>query len=207
LIFNLTQDELILGELFIGLKQRVPRSLTSALENLVGVINVSLNRSIIYKESILDGLTGLYTRRFFEERIKSYIAQSKREKTPFTIVLFDVDKLKYVNDTFGHLKGDELLVSFSKILREHTRECDLRARWGGDEFVIVLYGVRKSQAESVAERVVEEFGKVRFKGMGGEFVASCTYACKQFDPEFPVTPQELFYLVDSILIAKKKNRQ
>ncbi len=206
LIFNLTQEELILGELFIGLKQRVPRSLTSALENLVGVINASLNRSIIYKESILDGLTGLYTRRFFEERIKSYIAQSKREKTPFTIVLFDVDKLKYVNDTFGHLKGDELLVSFSKILREHTGESDLCARWGGDEFVVVLYGVRESEAESIAGRVVEEFGKVRFKGMGGEFVASCTYACKQFDPEFPATPQELFYLVDSILIAKKKNR-
>ncbi|MEO0239083.1 MAG: GGDEF domain-containing protein [candidate division WOR-3 bacterium] len=207
LIFNLIQDELILGELFIGLKQRVPRSLTSALENLVGVINASLNRSITYKESILDGLTGLYTRRFFEERIKSYIAQSKREKMPFTIVLFDVDKLKYVNDTFGHLKGDELLVSFSKILREHTRESDLCARWGGDEFVVVLYGVRESEAESIARRVVEEFGKVKFKGMGGEFVASCTYACKQFDPEFPATPQELFYLVDSILIAKKKNKQ
>ncbi|MDI6851802.1 MAG: GGDEF domain-containing protein [bacterium] len=207
LVFNVVQGDIILGEILIGVGQGLTRSHYSVLQNLISVINASLDRSIIYKESILDGLTGLYTRRFFEERIKSYIAQSKREKKPFSMILFDVDKLKYVNDTFGHLKGDELLVTFSKICMEYTRDSDLCARWGGDEFVVVLYGVGEREAERVARRISEEFENVKFTGLGGEFVATCTYACKEFDPEFPVTSRELFYLVDSILIAKKKGNK
>jgi len=207
LIFNLSYNELILAEILIGIKQRIPKSLISVLESLIGVVNASLSKSIAYKESILDGLTGLYTRRFFEERVKAYISQSKRDIIPFSVILFDVDKLKYINDTFGHLKGDELLVAFSSILKKYTRESDFCARWGGDEFVVVLYGVPEEEAEKIAKRISEEFQNVKFKGMGGEFVASCTYACKQFNPEFPITPQELFYLVDSILITRKKTNR
>ncbi|MGM0420774.1 MAG: sensor domain-containing diguanylate cyclase/phosphohydrolase [Bacillota bacterium] len=100
--------------------------------------------------SYKDFLTGLYNRRFFEEEA----ARCDTERQlPISIVMADINGLKIINDSFGHEKGDELLVKAAGLLERAVREEDVLARWGGDEFIILLPQTRREEAEMVVERI------------------------------------------------------
>ncbi|WP_158558937.1 sensor domain-containing diguanylate cyclase [Rhodoferax lacus] len=83
----------------------------------------------------VDALTGLLTRRYFEDLFKLSLDRATRHQDCFVIALFDVDELKYVNDTFGHLAGDQMLLSVANVLRASCRNSDIIGRLGGDEFI------------------------------------------------------------------------
>ena len=91
-------------------------------------------------EARTDGLTGLLNRRGFDERLKSQHAQAVRYGLRYSVVLFDLDRFKQLNDTEGHAAGDALLVSLASRLRSLIRESDVPARYGGDEFVVLCPG-------------------------------------------------------------------
>ncbi|HHP51260.1 MAG TPA: diguanylate cyclase [Moorella mulderi] len=100
--------------------------------------------------SFRDPLTGLYNRNYFEEQIRSL---SRSDKFPITIIIADVDGLKLINDTFGHFRGDELLIRASQILKSGLRSSDMVARIGGDEFIILLPHTDSSQGYKILERL------------------------------------------------------
>jgi len=97
-----------------------------------------------------DSLTGLYSRAFFEEEL---LRHSDNRFLPLGIIMFDVDGLKFVNDTFGHAKGDELLKATARILSSIFRASEILARIGGDEFAVILPNVNKLVIRSVIERL------------------------------------------------------
>ena len=99
-----------------------------------------------------DPLTGLPNRATFEEVANRAIARARRG-TPSALLVFDVDHFKLVNDTFGHARGDEVLVRMSQVVRERLRGEDILARLGGDEFAALLEGAPLSEAQAVAERM------------------------------------------------------
>ena len=99
-----------------------------------------------------DKLTGLYNRAYFEEELKRY--DTKRQ-LPLSIIMGDVNGLKLANDVFGHNEGDKLLINIANILKSNCRESDLVARWGGDEFVILLPKTDENATESICKRIIK----------------------------------------------------
>jgi diguanylate cyclase (GGDEF)-like protein/PAS domain S-box-containing protein len=102
-----------------------------------------------------DSLTGIYNRRRFFRELDSYLAWSERHGDPGAVLLLDVDRLKEINDTFGHEAGDELLKHVAALLVRRVRQTDAVARLGGDEFVVLLRGLLPAQARELAREIPE----------------------------------------------------
>ncbi len=100
-----------------------------------------------------DPLTRIYNKGYFLERGDHELARARREGEPLSILMFDVDHFKHYNDTNGHLAGDRLLRSLAEILKREVRERDTVARFGGEEFVVLLRGVGRGEAVRAAERI------------------------------------------------------
>lgn len=111
-----------------------------------------------------DSLTGLYNRRFFEEELTRIDTQ---RNLPISILMGDVNGLKLTNDIFGHAFGDELLKNVSEVFKNTCRADDIIARWGGDEFVVLLPKTGEDEAKRVMSRIKEGFAKARVKAIKG----------------------------------------
>ena len=103
-----------------------------------------------------DDLTGLYNQRHFHDRLREEAARSRRQNDPLSMVVFDLDGFKQVNDKRGHLEGDRILQGFAAAISDSVRrEVDLAFRYGGDEFVLLLPGTTAAKAVTVAKRIVK----------------------------------------------------
>ncbi|MDR3599832.1 MAG: PAS domain S-box protein [Desulfosporosinus sp.] len=111
-----------------------------------------------------DALTGLYNRRFYEEEIKRLDIE---RNLPIVLIYGDVNGLKLINDVFGHLKGDELLQKAASAMRSACRADDIIARWGGDEFVVLLPRTNSEEAEVIVKRIKEAYAKESVNSISG----------------------------------------
>ena len=105
------------------------------------------------KKASHDELTGLYNRRYFSEILHTQISISNASDTPLGLLMLDIDYFKPVNDSYGHLAGDEVLKSFKHIHEHCLRKCDFIARYGGEEFIILLPGADKTTLLDIGERI------------------------------------------------------
>jgi len=103
--------------------------------------------------SLNDPLTGLANRRLLIQRVSEEISRTKRDNTPFSVLMIDVDHFKSINDSFGHQAGDHVLQKVANVLRESLRREDLISRYGGDEFCVIMWPRRSESTETVAERL------------------------------------------------------
>ena len=102
-----------------------------------------------------DSLTGLHNRRGLDERLHSEFARARRSESSLSLLILDVDNFKSRNDTYGHAEGDETLKQLGAVLQKIVRACDLVARYGGEEFVVLLPETGETEAESLAERLLQ----------------------------------------------------
>ncbi|MCW8936040.1 MAG: GGDEF domain-containing protein [Gammaproteobacteria bacterium] len=110
-----------------------------------------------------DKLTGACNRLYFDERLKQEIDRARRYKQFFSIIYLDIDHFKRVNDKFGHGTGDEVLKSFSKIVKSQNRESDIFARFGGEEFIILTQMADKASAYNLYERIKKAVKDYEYK--------------------------------------------
>ena len=107
----------------------------------------------LQQQSITDGLTGIKTRRFFWEALSAEWKRASRSGRPFSVVLIDLDKFKEVNDTMGHFEGDLVLARVGRLLEQKSRQSNVVARYGGDEFIVLMPETGSEQAQVLAERL------------------------------------------------------
>lgn len=151
-----------------------------------------------------DPLTGLYNRRYFNEIFDFEWKRSSRDKTSLTVVICDIDFFKKVNDTLGHMAGDAYLVSLARLLRnKFKRDTDIVARFGGEEFVVLLSGLDDDDAfqmvEALRKQVMEHmvmFGNVEIKTTLSFGIASCV-------PDIQTQPEHLITRADIALYRAK----
>lgn len=108
---------------------------------------------LLSEQATRDGLTGLYNRRYFEETLTDHVETAKRYDRPLSLVIFDIDQFKQINDTNGHAEGDSALKHFAEILMSTARAADIVCRIGGDEFAVLLPETGTSNAWKFVERV------------------------------------------------------
>src|SRR3989440_6667003 len=127
------------------------------MNTLADLLATALHNAFIFQklqqQSITDGLTGIKTRRYFFETLSSEWRRASRSSRPFSVVLMDLDKFKGVNDSLGHLEGDLVLARVGRLLEQKCRQSNVVARYGGDEFIILMPGTGMGQAQILAERL------------------------------------------------------
>ncbi len=121
----------------------------------------------IYNRIAYDSLTGVVNRRYFLDATKREWSFAKRHGQPLCVALFDIDRFKNINDTYGHPVGDEVLMEFSHRVKEMTRDEDLFARYGGEEFVLLLRSTKLAGAQIVCERIRDAIQSAPFSTKAG----------------------------------------
>jgi two-component system cell cycle response regulator len=113
--------------------------------------------------AITDGLTGLYNRRYMESHLGAMVEDGVQTGKPVSLMIFDIDHFKSVNDTHGHAAGDAVLKEFATRISQNVRGVDLACRMGGEEFVVVMPDTDLAYATMVAERLRQRIGEYSFK--------------------------------------------
>jgi diguanylate cyclase (GGDEF)-like protein len=162
------------------------------------------------KQSLTDGLTGLYNRRSMESLLQREVALSERHGVPLSLVMIDMDKFKQINDEYGHAAGDHMIKSFADCVRMTLRKTDLAFRYGGDEFVICLPQTGMVQAVQVVQKLRQAFGAVDFSHAIARLEHHPTLSIGVVERSVPqniVTLQNLLAAADQALYeAKAANR-
>lgn len=164
-------------------------------------------RSILFQEveelSRVDGLTGLYLRRYFISRLNNELLRAQRYNTVFSLIMIDIDFFKKVNDTYGHIVGDFILKSVAETFVTTLKDQALCSRWGGEEFLIFVPYQNKEQTKNLAEniRVNVENSVYEYKDLKLKITVSC--GVSSF-PQDATTVDELIEIADKRLYEAKR---
>jgi diguanylate cyclase (GGDEF)-like protein len=121
------------------------------ISEMFGAMQKSIN--MLYDAAIRDEKTGLYNNKFFETLLEMEIDKAKRKKQKLSLMIIDIDFFKKVNDTYGHLKADEILAHLAKLVKQTVRKSDVPARFGGEEFFVILPETILEKAKKLAARL------------------------------------------------------
>jgi diguanylate cyclase (GGDEF)-like protein len=176
-LIPLPRDSRAIGVIAFG--SRDARRFTSDLAadflaHLGKVVAISLenavNRARLVRSGVTDFLTGWHNRRYFHNRLREELARAERTGKALACMMIDVDHFKEINDRFGHLAGDEALKEVARRAEAEIRAGDTGARFGGDEFAILLAGAESTHAVKLAERIHQSVGATPIRVHGGAHV-------------------------------------
>ncbi|MCC5856251.1 MAG: diguanylate cyclase [Idiomarina sp.] len=154
--------------------------------------------------SITDSLTQLHNRRHVLNVMQGLIATAQRYDRGFSILMYDFDRFKHVNDTYGHSVGDEVLSRVSKLVRGELRQCDIVARLGGEEFVVVLPDTELMDALAVAEKLRQRISEIEFTSSSHDtFFITATFGVTAFELG-DMHPDDLLKRADSLMYQGKQ---
>ena len=178
----------------------VCRSMSVALANAIDYHNAT-------RQTLIDDLTRLYNVRYLYQMLDNEIRRARRYGSPVSIVFMDLDGFKLVNDAYGHRAGSATLTEVARIIMNAVREADFVARYGGDEFVVMLPETSAKRALEVAERVRSEITAHRFTGgVGADIYLTASFGVASF-PEHATEAEKLIELADAAMYAAKQRNK
>ncbi|MCU7553008.1 GGDEF domain-containing protein [Alteromonas sp. ASW11-19] len=154
--------------------------------------------------SRVDGLTGLYNRRYWQERFDYTFKLAQRRNKPTTAMMLDIDHFKAVNDTYGHQAGDKVIQALAQVVKNSVRETDLAGRYGGEEFAVILTDSSLDNATKVAERIREQAEALTVEHDGQHIRFTVSLGLAEFNQQHPSSLAWL-ELADQALYAAKQN--
>lgn len=189
--------------------KRENESLREELEKALGALrdkNRQLQSSLQRMEEMAatDPLTGLYNRRHFSRLLEQLFAETQRYEKDLACVMIDLDGYKQLNDTYGHQMGDQLLVLAGKVIQANMRRMDVAARYGGDEFVLLLPHADGSEAAKVAQRIREEFKASSAAMLKRERGVTMSAGVASLRTHRPTHADQLVALADAALYKAKE---
>jgi two-component system, cell cycle response regulator len=160
----------------------------------------------IYRLMTLDGLTQVHNKRHFQEALEREFARSKRYGNPFALVMFDIDHFKKINDTYGHLGGDEVLRKMGGILKKKVRANDIVARVGGEEFAVILPEAGKPGGIALAEKIRRLVEAEEFVHNNVQMPVTVSLGVAAFEPSFDTSEAMVAAADEKLYEAKRGGR-
>ncbi|MCX7746361.1 MAG: diguanylate cyclase [Clostridia bacterium] len=176
----------------------------SILNSIMTQAAISIENAKLYKLAITDGLTGLIIHRHFKNLLKHEIVRSKRYNRIFSLIMFDIDHFKKLNDTYGHPAGDEVLINIARLTKENFRTIDVTARYGGEEFIVILPETDTDGARIAAERLRQDIENSVFTYAEHKIKSTVSMGIASY-PKDAETMEELIKKADEALYASKAN--
>ncbi|WP_292252401.1 bifunctional diguanylate cyclase/phosphodiesterase [Marinospirillum sp.] len=188
------------------IRHMVIGSILTTLLNLVGSVKAiyKYTQDLEYYAT-RDPLTSLYNQRMFKELLGYEIGRSQRHDVHFSLLMLDLDNFKTVNDRYGHSFGDQFLQGFAGVLQQAVRPGDVLARYGGDEFTIILPEAGEEQAHSVAQRIMEQLEKLSLTTPEGNSVRATSSVGVAVYPQHGQNPADLFVMADNMMYKAKRS--
>ena len=180
---------------------------TGVVENIHEKTVIEIQKLVneMNSEVIKDALTGIYNRRFIDERLPVDIMQSFSLKKPLSIIMCDIDFFKAVNDNYGHLAGDCILFEFASILKKNIKNNNWVARYGGEEFIIVLNNTNSDSAFNICEKIRKEIEKSSFEYDGVKINITSSFGIYTLDSyESNIDTKSMIGYADKNLYEAKK---
>ena len=168
---------------------------------------LKIKNSRLSELSVTDGLTNVYNRRYLREKLELEFLRCRRYNLKMAYVMLDLDYFKRINDHYGHMAGDYILVEVAAILKRNSRKPDLVARYGGEEFAMLLPNTEIEGALSVAERACEEIGETNFSFENKIIQVTVSAGLVVYPHPDVHTPDQLVRKADEALfLAKERGR-
>lgn len=182
---------------------------TKFLQHLAAVISACIENARLQENikqiGLLDPLTGINNRRFFDQRVEEEVTLAHRNKTPLSCLFIDLDHFKDINDSYGHQAGDIVLKEVAQVLADIMRTTDVLARFGGEEFVILLADTHPTPAYDIAERIRKTIEETPFKiSKSDTLTVTMSIGLAMIDKDSPIhTTQQLLSAADQAVYAAK----
>jgi two-component system cell cycle response regulator len=160
-------------------------------------------QSRVYEISVRDALTKLYNRRYFDDRLKSEVAYARRHRALLAMLMIDIDNFKLVNDARGHPMGDRVLGEVAALMRAQVRSEDVLARFGGEEFAVLVRDIPPPGVMVLAERIRRAIEQLQVEGTGGSFGVTISIGAATMRGSPSLTEQGLVDAADRLLYRAK----
>ena len=181
------------------------------LELIAPYVASALENSVLFSRietlAITDELSGVFNRHYFNKTLKREFERSQRYKRPLSLLIMDIDNFKEINDHYGHICGDEVVHQFGELFKKHVRESDIIARFGGDEFAVIMPETTSKQAQLVAEKFENLCNKYEFVFQENELKVTASIGVAEVDHVSDMKPEDLIHKADYAMYqAKKRGR-
>ncbi len=157
----------------------------------------------LYDASVTDALTGAHNREHFDTQLRAELSYARRHNTDVSLVIFDADHFKKVNDTYGHQVGDAVLMQIANVVRSTVRSEDVFARYGGEEFALVLRGIDIEGCGAVADRLRERIAALKISTDRGPISVTVSAGCTSLTTTAEKTPEGMIAAADRRLYGAK----
>ena len=193
------REKLLLGN--TRLAQIAAALVAITLAVLVGFfLQLRRNKKLQERLARSDSLTGIANRRQFDEHLKAALARSKRMKRPITLLTFDIDRFKAINDAYGHAVGDAVIIEFSRRISSAVRETDMPARLGGDEFAVLIEDGTRTIGQMIATKIID---RMQTPMHIGDLTLDVTTSIGIGHCALPETDHDILVLADRALYEAK----